>query len=118
MMDIIGGREKRTRNKKWILEEGRKKERKEGGMEGGREKERKKRKKKGGRNEELSKPEKHTQDSRVRDRLGRGFLTPASPARGPSAVDAGVLTRGATHMTAGLREPLPHSALQNFTPSC
>lgn len=85
MMDIIGGREKRTRNKKWILEEGRKKERKEGGMEGGREKERKKRKKKGGRNEELSKPEKHTQDSRVRDRLGRGFLTPrrlhAAPLR-------------------------------------
>lgn len=76
MMDIIGGREKRKRNKKWILEEGRKKERKEGGMEGGREKERKKRNKKGGRNAELSKPEKHTQDSGAPDTLGRGFLTP------------------------------------------
>ena len=51
---------------------------------------------------------------------GRGFLTPVSPARGPSAVDGagGSPLLGATCTTAGLREPLPHSALQNFTPSC
>lgn len=51
-MGIIGGREKRKRNKKWFLEEGRKNERKEGGTEGGREKERKERNKKGGRKKE------------------------------------------------------------------
>ena len=66
----------------------RKKERKKRRRDGGRKREGRKEKKKGGRNAELSKPEKHTQDSRAWDRLGCGFLTPASPARGPSAVDA------------------------------
>lgn len=79
------------------MEEGRKKERKEGGMEGGREKERKKRNKKGGRKKErraLQAQEAHT------GLQGSGHAWPwlphpsVSPARGPSAMDAGVLTWG------------------------
>ena len=84
-----GKREREIKSGFWKKEERKKRRR-----DGGRKREGRKEKKKGGRNAELSKPEKHTQDSRARDRLGCGFLTPASPARSPSEMDAGVLTGG------------------------
>lgn len=93
-MDIIGGREKRKRNKKWILEEGRKKERKEGGMEGGREGKKEKKQERRQERRALQAREAHT------GLRGSGHAwpwlphPPVSPAHGPSAVDMGVLTWG------------------------
>ena len=92
---------------------------KERRREGGREKERKKRNRKGGRKRESRAPRAREAHTGLQ---GSGHLAvpsspPVLPAHGPSAVDGGGSSPGGTCMTAGLREPLPHSALQNFTPS-
>ena len=116
MMDtIMGGKERELKSCSWKNE--RRKERKEGGREEERRKERKDTGKGAGRGTaELPEPERLTQDSRAQDTwpclphpLCCLHMAPLPWTGGSSP--------GGTCTTAGLREPLPHSALQNFTPS-
>ena len=111
----MGEKEREIKSCSWKNEEGKK------GKAGGRKREGKKEKKQERGQEEGKQSSPSLRGSHRTPglrTLGRAFLTPCVACTRPLCRGRGGPLLGATCTTAGLREPLPHSAVQNFTPSC